>query len=150
MSDPTQPNSSDPVLVEEVFTRTRSEVWDAITNRDHMVNWFFEEISEFKPESGFETSFNISTDERDFLHLWRITEVIPEKKIVYDWRYQDCPGVGKVIFELFDDPAGCRLRVTNFGLETFPTEVPEFTRESCQQGWEYFLKESLKSYLSSE
>lgn len=141
-------NALNPVVVEQDFPVSRGTLWRAITERDQMIQWFFAEIPEFKPESGFETEFNIHSGERDFHHMWKILEVIPEQKIVYDWRYPDFPGVGKVIFELFEQKDGSRLRVTNEGLETFPQDVPEFARESCEAGWKYFIQGNLRDYLA--
>jgi uncharacterized protein YndB with AHSA1/START domain len=142
MSDPSQP-----IVVEQAFGVSTETLWQAITNRQHMVQWFFEEIPEFQAEVGFQTQFNVSAGERDFLHLWKITEVNPGQKIVYDWRYEGYAGVGKVTFEVLQDGTGSKLRVTTEGVETFPQEVPEFSPESCQGGWEYFVQECLKGYL---
>ena len=138
---------SEPIIVEQVFDASKETVWKAITECDQMVKWFFDDIPDFNPEVGFKTRFNVSTGERDFLHLWTITEAIPEQKIVYDWRYEDLPGVGKVTMELFEDKDGTRLRLTNEGLESFPRDVPEFTREACIGGWGYFIQGNLKKYL---
>ena len=43
----------------------------------------FNNIEDFKPKVGFKTRFNVKSEERNFLHLWEITEVDPFKKIVY-------------------------------------------------------------------
>jgi uncharacterized protein YndB with AHSA1/START domain len=141
--------SSQPIIVEQDFDVSRETVWKAITDHEQMINWFFDNIPEFEAEVGFETQFNVSTGERDFHHLWKITEVIPEQKIVYDWRYQDLPGAGKVTFEIFEEGDGSRLRVTNEGLESFPRDIPEFTRESCEGGWKYFIQGNLKKYVET-
>jgi uncharacterized protein YndB with AHSA1/START domain len=114
-----------------------------------MIQWFFDNIPEFKPEVGFGTQFNVNTGERDFHHVWTITDVIPGQKIVYDWRYTDLPGEGKVTIEIFDEGDGSRLRVTNEGLESFPRDIPEFARESCVGGWKYFVHGNLKNYLQT-
>ena len=139
--------SSQPIVVEQAFNVSKETVWKAITERDQMIQWFFGNIPDFKPEVGFTTQFSISTGERDFHHVWTITEVIPSEKIVYDWRYTDLPGVGKVTFKIFDKGDGSLLRVTNEGLESFPSDIPEFARESCVGGWKYFVQGNLKNYL---
>ena len=141
--------TSDPVVVEQVFEVTPEVLWNAITQRDQMVEWFFENIPEFRPESGFETTFVIDTGERQFSHLWKIVDAEPGRRVVYDWRYEEYPGVGKVTFEVLPDEAGSRLRVVNEGLETFPDHVPEFSRESCVGGWQYFIQGNLKNFLAT-
>ncbi|NOQ28383.1 MAG: hypothetical protein GQ564_23720 [Bacteroidales bacterium] len=72
------------------------------------------------------------------------------KKIVYDWSYEGISGDAIVIFELFEQGNQTNLRLTNRGLESFPKDIPEFTRESCIEGWNYFIKNRLKEFLDRE
>ena len=141
--------SSERIVVEQAFDVSKETVWKAITDHEQMVKWFFDNIPEFKAEAGFETQFDVDAGERNFHHLWKITEAIPEQRIVYDWRYLDFPGAGKVTFEIFEEGDGSRLRVTNEGIESFPQDIPEFARESCEGGWKYFIQGNLKNYLEA-
>ena len=34
-------------------------------------------------------------------------------------------------------------------IEDFPEDIPEFSRESCNKGWEYFIQNRLKVFLDS-
>ena len=136
-----------PVVVSVELATDRPNVWDAITNRDRMVQWFFDNIPEFKPEVGFETQFVVQPAERAFTHLWKITEVIPLAKITYHWSYLEYPGEGEVIFELTETQGGTTLKLTNGILSDFPEDVPEFNWEACEGGWNYFLRDRLASYL---
>jgi uncharacterized protein YndB with AHSA1/START domain len=136
-----------PVVVEETFNKSVEEVWSAITELDQMVKWYFDNIPEFKPEVGFETKFIVKSEERTFPHLWKIVEVIPNKKIKYNWKYENYPGDSYVTFELFDEEGSTKLVVTNEVVEDFPNDIPEFKRESCKAGWNYFIKERLKNFL---
>ena len=140
--------SSEPIIVEQAFGVSKETVWKAITEHDQMVKWFFDDIPEFKAEAGFETQFVVDTGERRFNHLWKILESIPEQKIVYDWRYEEYPGAGKVTFEVFEEGDGSRLRITTDVVESFPQDIPEFSRESCEGGWQYF-QGNLKNYLEA-
>ena len=141
---------SDPVIITQIFNNSITEVWEAITQVDQMTQWFFEEIPSFRPEVGFSTAFNIKTSERNFLHLWKIIEVIPYRKIVYDWRYQGYAGESSVSFELFEEEDQTKLKLTAAGFETYPQNIPEFTRESCINGWIYFINNRLKNYLDQK
>ena len=136
-----------PVVVEQIFPVSIDIVWHAITDPDQMRQWFFEKISAFKAEVGFKTKFNVKSEGRDFMHLWTIIEVILLKKISYNWRYEGYTGNSFVHFELFDQGVSTKLRVTAEGIETFPQDIPEFKRESCKAGWEYFIKERLKEFI---
>lgn len=139
--------NEEPVIVEQALKASPEIVWKSITELEEMVKWYFDNIPEFKAEVGFKTQFNIESGERNFLHQWEITEVIPNKKIVYSWQYKDYPGLAYVSFDLINQNDKTLLKLTNTVIETFPDEVPEFRRESCIGGWEYFIKKRLKDYL---
>lgn len=140
-------NKNQPIIVEQSFNKTKEQVWNAITDPNQMQQWFFENIPDFIPEVGFETKFNVDAGERQFMHVWKITEVIPYEKIEYNWKYENMEGNAFVIFEIFEQGSETLLRLTNIGLETFPQDVPEFSRESCIGGWQFFINQRLKEYL---
>ena len=143
-------NTDNPIIVEQTFDTSIERVWKAITEVDQMRLWFFENIGSFKPEAGFETQFNVQSNDRSFLHIWKLTEVVPGKKIIYNWKYGGHPGDSSVTFELFEQKNRTKLRVTHEGMESFPQEIPEFSRESCIGGWNYFIREKLMEFLEKK
>ncbi|PHR72205.1 MAG: ATPase [Lutibacter sp.] len=136
------------IVIQQIFDKPINIVWEAISNPKQMQQWFFEQIEDFKPEIGFKTSFVVTVEDRIYTHLWELTDVIPQKKIVYNWKYLEHQGNANVIFELFEVENKTKLVLTNLGLESFPNNIPEFTHQSCVDGWNYFIKNSLKNYLS--
>jgi uncharacterized protein YndB with AHSA1/START domain len=139
---------SRPIIVEQYFDKPVNIMWEAITDERQMRKWFFENIPSFQPVAGFETEFNVVSGERNFLHQWKVTEVVPEKKITVNWKYPDYPGNADVSFELFPEGKGTRLVLTNTGQESFPADIPEFRRESCEGGWNYFIRQRLVEYAA--
>ena len=139
--------TDEPIIVEQTYNTSTDVVWSAITVADQMRKWYFGTITSFKPEVGFETQFNVKTPDRNFLHLWKVIEVEPKKKIKYNWKYDGYPGDSNVVFELFDENNSKKLRLTHKVTESFPEDIPEFRRESGLVGWNYFIKESLKEFL---
>lgn len=137
------------IIVKQHFNSSREALWKAITDQEQMTQWFFDNIPAFKPEVGFETEFVIELEERTFTHLWKIIEVVPFEKIKYHWSYKEYPGVGYVAFELKDEGTGTLLTLTNDGLESFPSHIPEFSRDSCIGGWNYFICGTLNEYMNS-
>ncbi len=109
----------------------------------------FDNIPDFKAQVGFSTSFNVSSGEREFSHTWEVTEVVPGGKITYDWTFGNYPGRGATTFELSSRDGQTTLTLTNTVAEDFPDGVPEFERESCLGGWQYFIGTRLKEYLRS-
>jgi len=136
-----------PVIVEETFDVSAQAVWSAITVVKEMREWYFDNIPAFEARVGFETGFMVTNEGRGFPHQWKVTEVVPVEKISYEWRFEGYPGVGLVAFELVEKEGATTLKLTNTVLEDFPDDVPEFKRESCLGGWEYFIGQRLKEYL---
>jgi uncharacterized protein YndB with AHSA1/START domain len=139
--------NQEPIIVEQTFNASINNVWNSITEIDQMRRWYFENIPLFKPEVGFETQFNVQSQSRNFLHIWKVTAVVPLKKISYNWKYVGYPGDSFVVFELFKQNQLTKLRLTHQVQESFPDDIPEFSRTSCVEGWTYFIKKRLKEFL---
>ncbi|MCS1411666.1 MAG: hypothetical protein M2R45_04867 [Verrucomicrobia subdivision 3 bacterium] len=137
----------EPIVVEQAFSVPAERVWAAITKIEEMRQWYFANIPAFKAEVGFETEFNVNSGGRDFPHLWKVTEVIPQEKITYDFKFGGYAGNAYVSFELFAQGEGATLRVTYRVVEDMAEGIPEFERESGVAGWTYFIKQRLKAYL---
>ncbi|HET9823735.1 MAG TPA: SRPBCC domain-containing protein, partial [Chitinophagaceae bacterium] len=56
------------VVIERTFNATVEAVWKAITDIEQMKQWYFPQLTEFKPQEGFETEFTVHHEGRDFLH----------------------------------------------------------------------------------
>jgi uncharacterized protein YndB with AHSA1/START domain len=115
-----------------------------------MHKWFFKTINEFVPKVGFYTKFNVSPGEKDYLHVWRVMEVVPNRLLTLEWQYGGYPGDSFVTFELTPSGEGTHLKLTHRGHETFPKDEPVFTREHCVEGWTYFIGQSLKTFLDEQ
>ena len=139
--------NDEPIIIEKTFNTSIETVWYAITELDQMRQWYFENIPSFKPEVGFETQFNVQSGDRNFLHMWKVTKVVPREMITYSWKYGGYPGDSFVVFELFKKNNLTMLRLTHHILESFPEDIPEFNRESCVEGWTFFIRKSLKEFL---
>jgi uncharacterized protein YndB with AHSA1/START domain len=96
---------------------------------------------------GFEFRFLGGTDEKKYLHVCKITEVVAGKKLTYSWRYDGYKGMSYVTFELFAEGGKTRLKLTHEGIETFPRNDPNFAKESFAKGWTYIAGTSLKDFV---
>ena len=136
------------IIIEQIFDTPINLVWKAISEPEQMTKWFFEQIEDFEPKIGFKTSFVVKVEDRVYTHLWELIDAVPLKKIVYSWKYAEHQGEAIISFELSESDNKTKLTLTNLGLETFPRDVPEFSYESCVNGWTYFINNRLKAYLS--
>jgi uncharacterized protein YndB with AHSA1/START domain len=141
---------SEPFIIEQTYNAPFERVWRAITNVDDMKQWYFN-IAEFRPEVGFEFQFVAGPDKnKQYRHICRITEVIANKKLAYNWKYDGYKGNSTVTFELFAEGAHTKIKLTHEGLETFPTDQPDFSKESFAEGWTWLIGKSLKEFVEKK
>ncbi|MEP7144767.1 MAG: SRPBCC domain-containing protein [Ferruginibacter sp.] len=138
----------EPFVLERSFLAPADQLWQALTDKDKMKQWYFD-LEKFIPEVGFEFQFYGEKDEKKYLHLCKITEVIPGEKLAYTWRYKDYPGESVVSFELFPEGDTTRLKLTHQGLDSFPAGNPDFAKESFEAGWNYIIGTSLKNFVEN-
>ncbi len=137
---------SEPFVIERTYNAPIEKVWNAITNKEAMKQWYFD-LKEFKPEVGFEFQFEGGTEDNTYLHLCKVTEVIVGKKLTYSWRYDGYEGKSFVTWELFPEGNKTRLKLTHDGLETFPQNNPDFAKKNFATGWTEIVGESLKKFV---
>ena len=77
----------------------------------------------------------------DYHHICKITEVDPQRKLKYSWRYQGYEGISYVTFELFSEGKATRLKLTHEGLESFPINNPDFVHLQYLHWLEFHLME---------
>ena len=135
----------EPFIIERTYNAPVSKVWKAISDKKQMKEWYFD-VSDFKPEVGFEFQFTGENEGKTFVHLCKVVEAEDEKKLRYSWQYKDYEGLSFVTFELFAEGDKTRLKLTHEGLETFPP-VKDFAKESFGAGWNYIIGTSLKEYM---
>ena len=134
---------NEPVVIERTLNAPAERVWKAISDKDQLKKWFLD-LAEFKPEVGFEFSFEGGPAQH--LHLCKITKVEYGKLLQYTWRFGGLRGDSLLTFELFPEGTSTKLRLTHAGVETFPAEEVG-TKEEFAEGWSNLLDSSLKVYL---
>ena len=147
--------STEPFVIERVLNAPVSSVWKAISNKDAMKDWYFD-MHNFKLEIGNKFEFTAGGPEQKYLHLCKITEIVPQQKLAYTWRYDGYEGDSMVTFELFAEPASSegggdktRLKLTHEGLETFPP-LKSFRKENFAAGWAEITGKMLKDFVEKE
>jgi len=141
--------SQEPLIKEVTINAPVSRVWNAITNKEQMKEWYFD-LAEFKPELGFQFQFEGGTENKTYLHLCEITEVEEGKKLTHSWRYDGYEGNSFVTWELFDEKGKTRLKLTHTGLETFPASNPDLARKNFEMGWNEIIGKSLVNFIESK
>ena len=91
--------NAEAVVVERTLDAPVARVWKALTDVDQMRQWYFD-LKEFRPEVGFEFGFVVEHEGNTYDHRCKVTEVIPQRKIAYTWRYEGHEGNSLVTIEL--------------------------------------------------
>jgi uncharacterized protein YndB with AHSA1/START domain len=135
----------EPIIKEVTIQAPASVIWEAITNKAQMKEWYFD-MAGFAPEVGNEFTFTGHNEGKTYLHLCKVTEVVEHKKIAYTWRYDDAPGNSLVTFELFEENGATRVKLTHTGIETFGTD-PAYAKKNFVAGWNQIIGVSLPEYI---
>jgi uncharacterized protein YndB with AHSA1/START domain len=143
----TKEKTAEAIIVERILNAPVARIWRALTDVDQMREWYFD-LKEFKAEVGFEFEFVVEHEGNKYHHLCRVTEVIPEKKIAYTWRYKGEPGDSLVTFELSAEGDKTRLKLTHTGIETFP-KTPAYARKNFEAGWTEIIGSELKRFVEN-
>jgi len=137
------------LVMERTFNASPEKIWRAISDKNEMKNWYFE-LAEFKPEPGFEFQFDGGDEHKTYVHLCKVTEAVPNRKLAYTWRYEGFSGDSLVTFEIFLEGKKTRLKLTHEGIETFPESEPALARENFVAGWNHIIGTSLQEYLTEK
>ena len=142
---------NEPIGVERTYHAPVKAVWEAITDVDKMRQWYFPSLDELVAEVGFETRFDVWHDDKIFVHIWKVKEVEPLKKISYEWKFGGYPGDSVVSWELFSDGEGTRIVLTHTSVETFRGDLhPDLAVHNFVAGWTDFIGKKLKDFVEEE
>jgi len=141
----TKTDLAEAVVLERTLNAPVARVWKALTDVDQMRVWYFD-LKEFKPQVGFKFEFVVEHEGNKYHHLCKVTEVVPQKKIAYTWRYKGEVGDSLVSLELFPEGDKTRLKLTHEGLETFP-KTPAYARKNFEAGWTAIIGTELKQFV---
>lgn len=140
-----------PIVVERTYGAPVALVWRAITDVEQMKAWYMTKLTAFRAEPGFKTEFTVRFKDRDWVHVWEVTTVVPERKIAYRWTFAGIPGESLVTFELTPQGERTRLRLTHEGVESFHAEAtPGLERGNFLGGWTELVGAELPAFLEQE
>jgi len=143
----TKSESAEAIVIDRSLNAPVARVWEALNDVDQIRHWYFD-LKEFKPKAGFEFEFVVEHEGHNYHHLCRVTEVIPQRKLAYTWRYKGERGDSLVTFELFAEGEKTRLKLTHTGIETFP-KTPAYARKNFEAGWTGIATE-LENFLQGK
>ena len=141
--------NQEPFVIERTYNAPIEKVWKAITDKDQMKQWYFD-IAEFKPEVGFEFQFVAGDENKKYLHICKVTEVVEGKKLTHSWKYEGQSAETYVTWELFDENNQTRLKLTHEGLERIAEYGSAFAKENFAKGWTQIVGTALKEFVEKQ
>jgi len=135
-----------PLIKEFQYNVPITKVWQALTDKNKLKEWYFPQLQKFEPLIGYQ--FQFDDKDSEYKKEWIVTEVVEGKTLAHSWAYKGNPGSSEVIFDLFAEANETMLRVTQTNLETFPNH-PYFNRERFEWGWDNLLGQNLKHLLEN-
>lgn len=138
-----------PIIVERLLEANVSTVWKAITDHREMAKWYFD-LEAFEPKVGFAFEFRAGEPGKEYLHICKVTEVVPERKLSYSWRFDQDPGMSLVSFALFRQKDQTLIILTHSGVGSFDASNPALARTQFVKGWEQIIGINLKGYLEDQ
>ncbi len=124
------------------------KVWDAITNREQMKEWYFN-IPDFELKEHAAFNFFEGKDKK-LHHHCEIVEIIPQKKLKHSWTYPDYTHDKTLVkWELQPESNGTLVTLTHKGLENFDHLGADFKKENFQNGWDEILNKALKNFVEN-
>jgi uncharacterized protein YndB with AHSA1/START domain len=140
--------NNEPIVVTEKLDAPAAKVWDAITDNNSMMQWYFD-IKDFKAEPGFQFQF-LGGEEIKYLHLCKIKDVIPHKKLSYTWAYEGQDEETLVTFYLEEEGGQTIIKLEHEGVEKLSPYGADFAKENFVNGWNHIIGTSLKEFVAND
>jgi len=136
--------------VERTYNAPITLVWQAITNRAMMKEWYFDFDETFKLEPGavFEWTAG-DTENKQWLHRGKMLEIVPGEKLMHTWEYPGYKGTSTLSWNLFkvDENTTKVILIHEFTVP-FDNSVAELKTSNFEMGWTHIINISLQDYLS--
>lgn len=123
------------------------EIWQAITDKNHMREWYFD-IPDFELKEGSVFNFFEPGGRNQFHHRCEILTVEENRKFSHTWTHPSLTqGSSVVTWSLVPlDENKTQVTLTHEGVESFADSGNMFLPENYQLGWDGFMY-ALKNYI---
>jgi len=138
---------SETIHVERTYPINATKLWQALTNKQNMKEWFYE-IPNFTTEVGGEFEFFKHNQQQNTLYQCQVIEIIPVELFKFTWRHpKQSAGTSIITWRLIPRRGATTLHLTHEGLETFKDAGEHFTQDNFELGWERILGDQLSKYI---
>ena len=135
--------------IEKIYKAPINLVWQAITDRAMMKEWYFDFDEDFKLEAGavFEWTAG-DTKDKQWLHRGKMIEIIPNEKLVHTWEYPGYSGTSTLHWNLVKvNEATTKVSLIHEFTIPFDSTVAALKTANFEMGWTHIINVSLEEYL---
>lgn len=136
--------------IEKTYNAPIALIWQAITDRAMMKEWYFNFGEDFKLEPGavFEWTAG-DTENKQWLHRGKMLEIIPSEKLVHTWEYPGYSGTSTLSWHLLKvDEATTKITLVHEFTIPFDSSVAALKTANFEMGWTHIIHISLEEYLT--
>ena len=136
--------------IEKNYTAPIDLVWQAITDRAMMKEWYFDFVEDFKLEPGAVFEWKAGdTENNQWQHRGKMLEIITNQKLVHTWEYPGYSGTSTVSWNFLkiDDSTTNVTLIHEFSIP-FDSAVAALKKENFEMGWKHIINISLQDYLN--
>ena len=138
------------IQIEKTCNAPIALIWQAITNRAMMKEWYFnfDEAFKLEPDAVFEWTAG-DTEDNQWLHRGKMLEIIPIEKLVYSWEYPGYSGTSTLSWNLLKvDDTTTKITLIHEFTIPFDSTVAALKQENFEMGWAHIINISLLDYLN--
>lgn len=140
----------EPIIIQECFHNSPEAIWQAITDKEQMKQWYFD-IPDFELKVNARFNFFEPGNDKKFHHHCVIKEIIPNKLFKHTWTYPEkSKGESVVTWEINRIGRFTLVKLTHNGVESFSDGGSDFLRENYEVGWNEILGKSLRDFLNNK
>ncbi|MEP7238329.1 MAG: SRPBCC domain-containing protein [Ferruginibacter sp.] len=135
--------------IEKTYNAPIALLWQAITDREMMKEWYFNFGEDFKLETGavFEWTAG-DTEDNQWLHQGKMLEIIKDEKLVHTWAYPGYSGISTVSWNLSKvNDSTTKVTLIHEFTVPFDSTVAALKTENFEMGWNHIINISLQEYL---
>jgi uncharacterized protein YndB with AHSA1/START domain len=133
--------------IEKTYAVPIALVWQAITDKAMMKEWYFNFAEDFKLETGAVFEWKAGdTKDNQWLHRGKMLEIIPNQKLVHSWEYPGYSGSSIWKLSKVDDDTTKVMLIHEFTIP-FDSSIAELKKENFEMGWNHIINISLQEYL---
>lgn len=140
------------IVLEKTYNAPIALVWSAITEEQHMRNWYFDFHNSFQLTVGSHFEWHGGDPKgTQWLHRGEMLEVVPNKKLVHSWTYPGYSGKAIAYWELTEGDANTTKLNFRFEFaEPFDANEPALVCGNFVMGWNELINKSLEDYLNKQ